>query len=182
MRLVLYRPVHVAVVQSWLDDPEIRANTPVPEPAPADHAANWLTRFGDEGAWVVLDGDADGDAAEVVGWACAPVLDLVRGEAELGYQVAPTHRGRGVATFALRELTDWAFAKGVHRIQLHINNANAASQAVARTCGYSYEGTKRESYLKQGQRVDTQLWSRLVSDPNPMESRAADAYGQGMKS
>lgn len=164
MRLLPYAQEHVAIVQSWLNDPEIQANTPVHDPAPAEHAADWLTRFGDEGAWVVLEGD------EVVGWACAPTLNTTRGEAELGYQVAPTARGRGVATFALAQLTAWAFHKGVHRIQLHINDTNTASQEVARRCGYSHEGTLRETYLKPGRRVDTQVWSRLVSDPNPMES------------
>ena len=164
MRLVPYTAEHVASLQSWLDDPDVVAFTPVPEPVPADHAAGWLTRFPDGGAWAILDED------EVVGFACAPALDRVRGEAELGYQVAPSARGRGVATFALTELTAWAFAEGMHRIALHINDDNLASKSVARRCGYVLEGTLRSSYLKPGRRVDTEIWSRLVSDPKALES------------
>ncbi len=164
MRLVPYAPEHVASIQAWLNDPEVVANTPVPEPVPDGHAAGWLTRFVDGGAWAILDGP------EVVGFACAPRLDLVRGEAELGYQVAPTARGRGVARCALTELTRWAFDAGVFRIELRINVENVASQRVAGRCGYQREGMLRQSYLKPGRRVDTEIWSRLVSDPKPMES------------
>jgi RimJ/RimL family protein N-acetyltransferase len=164
VRLVPYAPEHVASIQAWMHDPEVQANTPVPEPVPDDHAAGWLTRFVDGGAWAILDG------SEVVGFACAPRLDLVRGDAELGYQVAPTRRGRGVARFALTELTQWAFEAGVFRIELHINHDNVASQRVAARCGYLCEGLLRQTYLKPGRRVDTQIWSRLVSDPQPMES------------
>lgn len=143
MRLVRYAAEHVSRTQAWLDDPAVLAFTPVPEPVPADHAAGWLTRF--QGAWAVVEAD------EVLGFACAPHVDLPRGEVELGYLVAPTARGRGVATFALSEMTAWAFEQGER-------------------CGYQLEGTLRSAYLKVGRRVDTTVWSRLVSDPEELES------------
>lgn len=165
MRLEPYGARHVAAVQALLDDPEVAAHTPVPEPLPPRHAAGWLERFatGPEPlAWAVLD-----DGGAVVGFGCAPVADRVRGEVELGYLVGAAARGRGVATFVLTELTAWAFARGAHRVQLHVNADNTASQRVARRCGYVLEGTLRQTWLKPGRRVDTTVWSRLVSDPPP---------------
>ena len=95
---------------------------------------------------------------------------LGRGQAEgrqveLGYALVPEARGRGAATAALSILTQWAFAElGVARIELRISAANVASQGVARRCGYTYEGTLRSLYFKQGLRADTQVWSRLETD------------------
>jgi RimJ/RimL family protein N-acetyltransferase len=36
---------------------------------------------------------------------------------------------------------------------------------VAERCGYVHEGTLRSSHLKQGIRIDAELWSRLPADP-----------------
>lgn len=166
MRLVAYAAEHVDAVQALISDEAVLAFTPVPEPVPVGHAAGWLERFSDGTAWVVLDGDA------VVGFGCAPHCDLQRGEAELGYLVHAAARGRGVAGFALREMTLWAFEKGVVRVELRINHDNAASRRVAERCGYQLEGLLRDCYLKPGRRVDTTIWSRLVSDPNPVEPSA----------
>ena len=100
--------------------------------------------------------------------ALAPVIDREAREVELGYIVAPGARGRGVATQALRRLTDWAFATlGALRITLIIDAENAPSRRVAERCGYVHEGTLRSSHLKQGLRIDAELWSRLPSDPPP---------------
>ena len=56
--------------------------------------------------------------------------------AELGYTIAPEARGRGVATKALRQVTEWAFAElGLIRIELLISVENAASKKVAERCG-----------------------------------------------
>jgi RimJ/RimL family protein N-acetyltransferase len=176
LRLLPYAAEHVADVQAFLDDEAVLAFTPVPEPVPPGHAEGWLARFGDEGAWVVLDGQ------QLVAFACAPQLDRERGQAELGYLVHPDARGRGVAQFALRTLTEWAFGQGIHRVELHINVDNAASLAVARRCGFQLEGTLRDTFLKAGRRVDTTVWSRLASDPKAVAGGARGAYGQGMKS
>lgn len=165
MRLAPYSSAHVAAVQALLDDPEVAAHTPIPEPVPPGHAAGWLARFGPgaEGrAWAVLDDDGT-----VVGFGCVPVADETRAEVELGYLVGAAARGRGVATFALTEMTAWALGWGAHRVELRINADNVASQHVARRCGYVLEGTLRQTWLKPGRRVDTTVWSRLVTDPPP---------------
>jgi RimJ/RimL family protein N-acetyltransferase len=97
--------------------------------------------------------------------AMAPEIDRNARTLELGYVVAPAARGRGVATAALRALTDWAFlAEDALRIELLISVQNAASKRVAQRCGYVREGVLRSVYFKQDLSDDIEIWSRLPSD------------------
>jgi RimJ/RimL family protein N-acetyltransferase len=94
---------------------------------------------------------------------------------ELGYVVAPAARGRGVATTALRLLTEWGFEeRGLLRLELMISVENAASKVVAERAGYVKEGVLRSLYVKEGLREDHELWSCLPSD----DWRMAGAHGQ----
>jgi RimJ/RimL family protein N-acetyltransferase len=71
-----------------------------------------------------------------------------------------------VATEALRRLTAWAFEElEMIRLELLISVDNAASKKVAERCGYRREGVLRSAYFKQGRREDTEIWSRLETDP-----------------
>lgn len=63
-----------------------------------------------------------------------------RGEVEIGYSVAPGHRGRGLATEAVRALSAWAFSLGVTAVIAHCDRDNEASSAVLARCGFSREG------------------------------------------
>ena len=78
--------------------------------------------------------------------------------------VAPAARGRGVATEALRLLTDWAFGLGMLRAELHISVDNVASKRVAERNGYRLDGVLRSLWFKGDLREDTEIWSRLPTD------------------
>jgi len=57
--------------------------------------------------------------------------------ADVGYWVAAHARGRGVATRAVRMLTDWAFGTLLlERLELRTQRDNHASQAVAAHAGF----------------------------------------------
>jgi RimJ/RimL family protein N-acetyltransferase len=47
---------------------------------------------------------------------------------------------------------------------LIIDVTNEASRKVAQRSGYAFEGVMRSIHLKQGRRVDAELWSKLPSD------------------
>jgi len=150
-----------------LDDPDLLRFTRIPEPAPPDFARTWLERYedgrrdGSREAFAIV-----GDTGELLGLALAPHLDRETATAELGYVVAPAARGRGVATEALRQLTEWAFAElGMLRLELMISVDNAGSKKVAERCGYVRDGVLRSLYFKQDAREDTEIWSRLPTDP-----------------
>lgn len=60
--------------------------------------------------------------------------------ATLGYAVAPSARGRGVATAALTALTAFAWTlPQLARLELLIEPANLGSVTVARRCGYTLD-------------------------------------------
>jgi RimJ/RimL family protein N-acetyltransferase len=158
---------HLAELEALVEDPDVLRFTRVPEPVPPGFAERWVGTYeqgrgdGTREGFVVVDGEG-----AFLGLAVVPTIDAEARTAELGYVVAPAARGRGVATEALRLLTEWAFAElGALRLELLISVENEASQRVAERCGYVLEGVKRSAHFKQGRREDTQLWSRLPSDP-----------------
>jgi RimJ/RimL family protein N-acetyltransferase len=151
-----------------LGDPEMLRFTRIPEPVPADFAETWFARYerGRADGTRMNFAVVEGRERTLVGFAVAPVIDTEAATVELGYGVASWARGRGVATAALRELTTWAFTElGMVRCELLIDVDNAGSQRVAERCGYTFEGVLRSVYVKPGRRTDTQIWSRLVTDP-----------------
>jgi RimJ/RimL family protein N-acetyltransferase len=165
MRLELWQERHLGGVAALLEDPDVLRFTRVPEPPPPDFPRAWLARY-EAGR---RDGTAEGFAAvdgdgQFLGLALAPDIDREAAEMELGYIVAPWARGRGIATFMLRELTSWAFAEGALRAYLIINVENTVSERVAERCGYVREGVLRSIHLKQGIRTNAAIWSRLPSD------------------
>ena len=157
---------HLPAVEELLRDPDVLRFTRVPEPPPPDFAETWLglyergRRDGTREGFAVVDGDG-----EFLGLALAPRIEREARTAELGYVVAPAARGRGVATTALRLLTEWALAElGALRLELLIGVTNDASKRVAERNGYRFEGVLRSLHFKQGVREDTEIWSRLPGD------------------
>lgn len=94
-------------------------------------------------------GEGDGDprplavievAGAVVGWVDHDTDPehswLEPGECNVGYQLAADHRGRGIATRAVRLLLRHLAAEGRHRVATFlIDPANLASQALATRVG-----------------------------------------------
>jgi RimJ/RimL family protein N-acetyltransferase len=155
---------HVPGVEAMLEDPDLLRFTRVPEPAPAGFASTWQARYAEARRDGTREAFAIVEDGEFLGLVMAPTLDRETQTAELGYVVAPAARGRGVATEALRQLTEWALAEGMLRIELRISVDNPASRKVAERCGYVREGVLRNAYVKPGRRVDTEIWSRLATD------------------
>lgn len=62
-----------------------------------------------------------------------------RSDAEVGYWLGEAGRRRGLARRAVALLCDWAFASlGLRRLHLMVDLDNAASQAVALACGFTF--------------------------------------------
>jgi len=80
--------------------------------------------------------DDDGALVGNGGWKGQPV----EGVAELGYAVAPTRQGRGIATTAVRQLVDQARAAGVQLVRAHTLPEMSASTSVLRHCGFTRIG------------------------------------------
>jgi RimJ/RimL family protein N-acetyltransferase len=166
VRLELLTDAYVEDLERLAGDPEVQRNTYVPEPPPPGFGCAWLEayekarRAGTREAFAILDEES----GAFLGLAAAVHLDKDAGEAELGYILAPEARGRGAATEALLLLTDWAFARGLVRLELRIDADNERSVQVAERCGYQREGLLRSVHFKSGRRTDLLIYSRLPGD------------------
>jgi RimJ/RimL family protein N-acetyltransferase len=166
VRLDLLTDRYVEDLERLAADPDVQRNTYVPEPPPAGFGCTWLEAYAKAREAGTREGFAilDADTGAFLGIASAVHLDEDAGEAELGYILAPEARGRGAATEALTQLTEWAFAKGLVRLELRIDAANEASVRVAERCGYTREGLLRSVHFKPGRRTDVLIYSRLPGD------------------
>ena len=84
--------------------------------------------------------------------------------AQFGYWLAAEARGRGLATRAVTLMTGWLIELGAAHVFLTIQSENAASAAVARRSGFTYEGTLRAHGVWQGQRQDVDVFAVLPQE------------------
>ena len=155
IRLESVSEEHLAGLEQMLGDEDVLRFTRVPEPAPPGFAGVWLERYeegrreGTREAFAILEENA------FLGIALAVSINREEQTVELGYVVAPWARGRGVATEALRQLTEWSLTTlDALRVELWIDVENEPSKRVADRCGYVREGVIRSAYFKQGRRHD----------------------------
>jgi ribosomal-protein-alanine N-acetyltransferase len=101
---------------------------------------------------------------EPVGWISLEVSSREHGIAAVGYTVAAEHRGRGVATAALRLVCGVAFSeRGLDLARLEAVAAveNLASRRVLEKAGFAFEGIARGLLVIGGARVDHARYARL---------------------
>jgi RimJ/RimL family protein N-acetyltransferase len=119
-------------------DPEIPRWTMVPSPYTREHALAYLARSDEEAASGESVGLLAVDGRDTL-LGSFSLMDLQRepGYGELGYWLAAEARGRGVATRAVRLLTDWGHRTfGLERIEIHVHVDNAPSHRVPERAGY----------------------------------------------
>jgi len=92
-------------------------------------------------------------------------VSLLNGTAEVSYDVAPSHWGRGIATAACRAATVWAFEEaGWHRVQATTVLANLRSQRLLEKCGFVREGLVRNFRVVRGLPADYWLYSAVPGE------------------
>lgn len=170
MRLEL--PIPGASVRSWRADDlpsilshannrevarQLRDRFPHPyEPAHALGFLQWVGQQPIETVWAIaIDDSAVGGIGLQLG------QDIERVSAEIGYWLGQELWGRGLATSALRAVTDYAFAQfGLTRIFAVPFATNAASIRVLEKAGYTSEGLLHRSAIKDGVICDQRLFAR----------------------
>lgn len=82
--------------------------------------------------------------------------------AEVGYWLAATATGRGLATGAARAAVDHLFRRAdVHRVEMQCGVENRRSRAVAERLGFRLEGIRRESHWITDRFVDHAVYGVL---------------------
>lgn len=84
---------------------------------------------------------------------------------ELGYALAPSERGKGFGTEAVKIIVDYLFlSRRIVRIQVQTDEENKASQRILEKSGFNKEGTIRKSFFFKGEYRDQALYSILRTD------------------
>lgn len=126
-------------------------------------ASAWLDDVGAH--WVI-----SGSSGEVLGSVGFGQIPSGVESGSVGYWLVADVRGHGVVSTAVQLGTvavfrhlDW------HRIELYHAVENERSCAVARRCGYRFEGVMRDAmrYPDDGRWSNEHLHARLITDPDP---------------
>jgi len=128
-------------------------------------------RYRESGFWGPAEGlllitSTDGDLlGHIEFYETVAYLD----ELELSYILySAEHRGRGVATEAVRLLTGYLFDRTkANRIRLVIHPGNVASRRVAEKAGFSCEGLARGAWYHRGGNHDVEVWAILRAERQP---------------
>ncbi|GAA0919569.1 GNAT family N-acetyltransferase [Nonomuraea longicatena] len=161
------------------DDPEIarfffRWPSPFTLQAAREHLRGAAERWALGGA----DYAITRDGAHLGAITLSPVDDW--GTCAIGYWVAPSAQGQGVAAQAVRALTDWALDHGALRVELEAEVENLASLRTAYKAGFQQEGIRREARVRRdGVRVDLVLFSRVPGDPGVPAERYLPPFPGG---
>jgi RimJ/RimL family protein N-acetyltransferase len=107
---------------------------------------------------IAVDDEAVGGIGLIFG------QDIDRRSAEIGYWLSEQYWGRGIATAAVRALTEYAFAHfDLARIWANVFAWNPGSMRVLEKAGFVREGILRKAATKDGQTIDVVMYA-LVRD------------------
>lgn len=144
------------------DDPYIPLIGSLPARPTAEQALEWIHRQRGrlaEGAgfsFAVADAESDRALGAIGLW----LWNLPAGRASVGYSVSPAHRGRGIASSAVKAVTGFAWTiPALHRVELYIEPWNSGSIHVAEAAGYEREGLLRSHQEIGGARRDMLLYA-----------------------
>jgi len=85
--------------------------------------------------------------------------------ADIGFGVHPTARGKGVATQAIRLVTQKVFSESpVRKLIAMVHENNVASRKALESVGYQQEGLFRESYVLNGIPCNEAVYGILPPD------------------
>ncbi|AXF22565.1 N-acetyltransferase [Burkholderia pyrrocinia] len=107
----------------------------------------------------------DDTSGALVGTIGLHTVSTSNRSAEIAYDLAPSHWGRGIASALCAAVTAWAFADGgFMRIQGVVLTTNAGSARVLQKCGFHYEGLLRGYRMVRGTPGDFAMYARVATD------------------
>lgn len=84
---------------------------------------------------------------------------------EIGYWLAATAQGQGIATTVVRVLTELALAQPmIDHVEIRMDAANTRSAAVARRCGYTRQASFARPVTAAGESGTTWVWTYESAD------------------
>lgn len=167
-----FRPDDAPALLRELSDVEVARETlNIPHPYALANAEEFLAGLparyeaGRGIVWAIVERSSADDA--LIG---AVGLNLVGAHrrAELGYWIAKSRWGQGIATEASRAVVAHGFdTLRLHRIQAQHFPENPVSGAVLRKLGMQREGRLRAMVWRDGVPRDLEAYAMLATDPRP---------------
>jgi RimJ/RimL family protein N-acetyltransferase len=165
VRLRDFRADDADAVHRWFNDERVTADlVGRRDEFTLDAAAGWVERAIDtsrDRKWAItIDGSDD-----AVGFVALFGLERDVGP-ELAVLVGePDAWGKGVAREAERQACVHAFRTlGSHRVHAEIPATNEAAQKVVTFLGFRQEGLLKQAIIRDGKRIDNQIWGLLPED------------------
>ncbi|MEU1415407.1 GNAT family N-acetyltransferase [Streptomyces sp. NPDC049097] len=165
LRLREWTDADVPDLVALYDDPEIDRWTPVASPFGVEEARSYLAaarRKRAERRSVQLAITTDGlrPRGEILFFRSGPD----ERELELAYGVGADHRGRGLASRAVRLVVEHAVHEtGARSVVLRIEAGNAAGEAVARSAGFAPADDEPVVRMSQGRELVLRTWRHTGS-------------------
>jgi len=135
----------------------------LPHPYTLSDADEWITRASAQSpatdfAIVVRDEAVGGIGIEIG-------RDVFYRSAEIGYWLGEAHWGHGIATEAVRAVTEYAFTTfDLCRLHAGVFEWNPASMRVLEKAGYTLEARHHKNVTKDGETIDRLVYALVRSD------------------
>lgn len=105
------------------------------------------------------------DSGNICGIIRLDRIDTVNNNAEIGADIDPNYRQKGIATEAYIGLIDYLFnTLGLHRLQLLTRTTNHPAISLYKKIGFQVEGTLRESIFREKIFQDLYIMSLISTD------------------
>ena len=148
-------------VHELCQDPLIQEYTTIPVPYELSHATEWMkARVNlDDRTSISFAGVLDGEVVLSISLHSIAEFDHI---CELGYWLAPDARGAGLASKAVRMVTDFGFSIGFRRISAIVLPENPASQKTLLNAGFELENVVRQGMTRRdGTQTDAVLFAKF---------------------
>ena len=91
--------------------------------------------------------------------------DVFRLNAEIGYFISKKYWGKGLATQAVKRMTEYTFEHfDVVRIFAGVFDFNKSSMKVLEKNGYYLESVRKNAVIKKGKIIDDYIWVKLKDE------------------
>jgi RimJ/RimL family protein N-acetyltransferase len=92
----------------------------------------------------------------------SPGTDVYRKSAEIGYFIGEPFWNKGIATKAVKLMTEWGFNQlDIVRIHAGVFDYNLSSQHVLEKCGFVKESVSRQAIYKNGRFCDEIRYAKI---------------------
>jgi len=115
--------------------------------------------------WAIIDKDTN----QSIGDFSFFNINEKHSRAEIGYSLLPGYWNKGIMTESLTTLINFGFNKfKINRLEADVNPLNINSILLLKKIGFIKEGYFKENYYFNGNYIDSEIYSLLGSNFNPI--------------